>query len=83
MSQYVVVPAPPDGRPSRGPCGPSSFIKVLRSQALPGSAWNRSCQCCLTANGGKLTGGIGVSGGTYVQDQQIAEAAIRAIGFDL
>lgn len=32
---------------------------------------------------GKLTGGIGVSGGTYLQDQQIAEAAIRAIGFDL
>ncbi|WP_426132751.1 heme-binding protein [Pseudomonas sp. PWP3-1b2] len=31
---------------------------------------------------GKLTGGIGISGGTYVQDQHIAEAALKAVGFD-
>ena len=31
---------------------------------------------------GKLTGGLGVSGGTYVQDQQIAEAALKVAGFD-
>lgn len=32
---------------------------------------------------GKLIGGIGVSGGTYQQDQDIAEAALRALGFEL
>jgi len=32
---------------------------------------------------GKLVGGIGVSGGTYQQDQDIAEAALRALGFEL
>ncbi len=31
----------------------------------------------------KLIGGIGVSGGTYQQDQDIAEAALRALGFEL
>jgi uncharacterized protein GlcG (DUF336 family) len=30
--------------------------------------------------GGKLIGGIGISGGTYLQDQQIAEEALRALG---
>ncbi len=33
--------------------------------------------------GGKLIGGIGVSGGTYQQDQEIAEAALKALGCDL
>ncbi len=32
---------------------------------------------------GKLVGGIGVSGGTYEQDQDIAETASRALGFEL
>lgn len=32
---------------------------------------------------GKLIGGIGVSGGTYQQDQDIAETALRALGFEL
>ncbi len=32
---------------------------------------------------GKLIGGIGVSGGTYQQDQDIAEIALRALGFEL
>ena len=33
-------------------------------------------------DGGKLVGGIGVSGGTAQQDQDIAEAALRSVGFD-
>jgi len=32
---------------------------------------------------GKVIGGIGVSGGTYQQDQDIAEAALKALGFDI
>lgn len=28
-----------------------------------------------------LVGGIGISGGTYIQDQEIAEAALRRAGF--
>ena len=34
-------------------------------------------------DGGKLVGGIGVSGGSAQQDQDIAEAALRSVGFDL
>ena len=33
-------------------------------------------------NDGKLVGGIGVSGGTAQQDQDIAEAALRSVGYD-
>lgn len=33
-------------------------------------------------DGGKLVGGIGVSGGDAQQDQDAAEAALRAVGFD-
>src|SRR5207249_252705 len=36
---------------------PSNCAKVWRNQTLPGSAWKRSCQCCFTANGGRVTGG--------------------------
>jgi uncharacterized protein GlcG (DUF336 family) len=32
---------------------------------------------------GKLIGGIGISGGTYQQDQEAAEAALRKFGFEL
>ncbi|GAA2259858.1 heme-binding protein [Kitasatospora cystarginea] len=32
---------------------------------------------------GKLLGGLGISGGTYEQDQQAAEAALKALGFEL
>lgn len=32
---------------------------------------------------GKVIGGIGVSGGTYQQDQQIAEAALAVLGFEV
>jgi len=32
---------------------------------------------------GKIIGGIGVSGGTYQQDQDIAEAALKAFAFEL
>jgi len=32
---------------------------------------------------GKVIGGIGVSGGNYQQDQDIAEAALKALGFDI
>ncbi len=31
---------------------------------------------------GMLIGGIGVSGGTYQQDQDIAEAALKTLGFE-
>ena len=34
-------------------------------------------------HGGKLVGGIGVSGGNAQQDQDIAEAALRSLGFDV
>lgn len=33
--------------------------------------------------GDTLIGGIGISGGTYLQDQQIAEAALSALGFEV
>ena len=33
-------------------------------------------------DGGNLIGGIGVSGGTAQQDQDIAEAALKSVGFD-
>lgn len=32
---------------------------------------------------GQLVGGIGISGGTADQDQQAAEVALRALGFDV
>ncbi len=35
---------------------------------------------CPVKENGKVIGGIGVSGGTYQQDQQIAEAALSALG---
>ncbi len=34
-------------------------------------------------HGGKLVGGIGVSGGNARQDQDIAEAALASLGFDV
>lgn len=30
---------------------------------------------------GQLIGGIGISGGSYTQDQDAAEAALKAVGF--
>jgi len=33
-------------------------------------------------DGGTVVGAIGVSGGTYQQDQDLAEAALKAAGFD-
>lgn len=33
-------------------------------------------------DGGKLVGGIGVSGGSAQQDQDVAEAALKSVGFD-
>lgn len=32
---------------------------------------------------GMLVGGIGISGGNALQDQQVAEAALRSLGFDV
>jgi uncharacterized protein GlcG (DUF336 family) len=32
---------------------------------------------------GKLIGGLGISGGSAVQDQEAAEAALKALGFEL
>lgn len=32
---------------------------------------------------GRCVGGLGISGGTYEQDQQAAEEALSALGFDL
>ena len=34
-------------------------------------------------HGGKLIGGIGVSGGNAEQDQDIAEGALSSVGFDV
>ncbi len=34
-------------------------------------------------DGGKLVGGVGVSGGNAQQDQDIAEAALKSLGFDV
>lgn len=34
-------------------------------------------------HGGKLVGGIGVSGGNTQQDQDIAETALKSLGFDV
>ncbi len=34
-------------------------------------------------DGGRVVGGIGVSGGTYQQDRDIAETALRALGFEV
>ena len=36
----------------------------------------------ITENG-RCIGGLGISGGTYEQDQQAAEAALTSLGFDL
>jgi uncharacterized protein GlcG (DUF336 family) len=33
--------------------------------------------------GGKLIGGIGISGGNYQQDQDVAVAALSKTGFDI
>jgi uncharacterized protein GlcG (DUF336 family) len=32
---------------------------------------------------GKVVGGIGVSGGNVAQDRQIAEKALKSLGFDI
>jgi uncharacterized protein GlcG (DUF336 family) len=34
-------------------------------------------------DGGKVIGGIGISGGTALQDQQAAEAALRSLGYEV
>lgn len=34
-------------------------------------------------DGGKLVGGVGMSGGNAQQDQGIAEAALKSPGFDV
>lgn len=38
---------------------------------------------CPIVLGGRVVGGIGISGGDALQDQQAAEAALRALGFDV
>ena len=38
---------------------------------------------CAVVHEGRVVGGIGISGGTAQQDQDAAEAALRALGFDL
>ncbi len=37
---------------------------------------------CPVREGGLLVGGIGISGGNALQDQQVAEAALKRLGFD-
>lgn len=37
---------------------------------------------CAIVEGGKLVGGIGISGGNALQDQQAAEKALRVLGYD-
>jgi uncharacterized protein GlcG (DUF336 family) len=38
---------------------------------------------CPIKEGGRLIGGLGVSGGHYDQDRQACEAALRKLGFDV
>lgn len=38
---------------------------------------------CPIVLSGQLVGAIGVSGGNALQDQQVAEAALKSLGFDL
>jgi len=38
---------------------------------------------CVIVDGGKVIGGIGISGGTAIQDQQAAEKALRVLGYDV
>jgi uncharacterized protein GlcG (DUF336 family) len=38
---------------------------------------------CAIVDGGKVIGGIGISGGTALQDQQAAEAALRSLGYEV
>ncbi len=38
--------------------------------------------CPIMADG-QLVGGIGISGGDYLQDQQVAETALKALGFEV
>lgn len=38
---------------------------------------------CAIVAGGKVIGGIGISGGTALQEQQAAEKALRALGYDV
>jgi uncharacterized protein GlcG (DUF336 family) len=38
---------------------------------------------CPVTDGGQVVGGIGVSGGNALQDQQVAEIALKALGFEL
>ncbi|MFZ6680851.1 GlcG/HbpS family heme-binding protein [Undibacterium sp. Tian12W] len=38
---------------------------------------------CPIIDNGKVIGGIGISGGNALQDQQVAEIALRALGFEI
>ena len=38
---------------------------------------------CPIVHDGRVVGGIGISGGNALQDQQAAEAALQAVGFDI
>jgi uncharacterized protein GlcG (DUF336 family) len=38
---------------------------------------------CPIIDDSRVVGGIGISGGTTVQDQQAAEAALKSLGFDV
>lgn len=38
---------------------------------------------CAIVEGGKVIGGIGISGGNALQDQQAAEKALRSLGFEV
>jgi len=38
---------------------------------------------CAIVEAGKVVGGIGISGGNAVQDQQAAEMALKALGFEV
>ncbi|MBI3731180.1 MAG: heme-binding protein [Burkholderiales bacterium] len=39
--------------------------------------------CCPIIENGKVIGGIGISGGNALQDQQAAEIALAALGFEV
>jgi len=38
---------------------------------------------CPIVEAGRVVGGIGISGGSALQDQQAAEIALKALGFEV
>ncbi|MFJ9619705.1 heme-binding protein [Streptomyces noursei] len=54
--------------------------RVLRDPSVPGPAVGRGYPII---DDGQCVGGLGISGGSYEQDQQAAEEALAALGFEV